>query len=153
MMASQFLWKSSQTGEGAAGSTPAAGIGHIAHKEIEMNTPYESYRERRAERQAAEAWNTLPAGPKYTEGAFKISPAHCRIELTRAGQQSQGGRNYWETGRAFNSALIQELANHPEIIAGAIARLREAEHKALENCRTFAEGILADIESGDTMEV
>ena len=116
-----------------------------------MNTPYERYRERRAERESAEAWDTLPAGPKYTENAFRISPAHCHIELTRAGQQSQGGRNYWETARAFNSALIQEIANHPEIIAGAIARLREAEHKALENCRAFAEGILADIESTESI--
>ena len=115
-----------------------------------MSTVYDDYQKRKAERETAEKWNALPAGTKYRNDTFDISSAHCSIKLVRAGQQTESGKNYWETGDAFDGALIQEIVNHPEVIVAAIDRLRKREREALEQCRAFAEGMLADINDEPT---
>ncbi len=55
----------------------------------EMSTVYDDYQKRKAERETAEKWSALPAGTKYRNNTFDISPAHCHIKLVRAGQQAR----------------------------------------------------------------
>ena len=112
-----------------------------------MGTAYEQYQQAKSEREAAEQWNDLPNGRKYMESKFQISVAHCSIKLTRAGQQAAGGKNYWETEKAFNGALLTVIARHPEIIEEAIEELRIREKLALLECQAFAQGILDQIQS------
>ena len=112
-----------------------------------MATQYEFYLQVKGERETAEAWNNLPKGPKYQSDTLGISVAHCSIQLTRAGQQRESGKNYWETAPSFNRALLATVAAHPEIIEEAIERLRIKEREALARCREFAQGILDEIEA------
>lgn len=84
------------------------------------------------------AWQDLPNGRKYQNHTFSISLAHCTPpKLQRAGQQSCGGNNYWETEKELDKAVLQFIvSNWDEIIyPGALAILQKAEIDALMDCQ------------------
>lgn len=91
------------------------------------------------DRQKAENWNALPNGKRYMQDTFSISVAHCTPpKLVRAGQQSAGGQNYWETEEAFNTVILQWLVKnwnkaYPEIIE----MMKDKENQALVDCQEY----------------
>ena len=113
-----------------------------------MATPFEQWEAARRNRVYAEEWDNLPTGPRYQGDAFSISKAHSTIKLTRAGQQSCGGKNYWESPATLNDAILTVLIRRQkELIAEAIAELRERERVALVACEAFAEEMRQKIDS------
>ena len=110
-----------------------------------MNTKYDDYLASVSAREMAEEWNDLPNGHKYQNATMKISTAHCRISLVRAGQQSQGGKNYWESPGELNAVLLEVIAEDGTVIERAIEKLKVREKQAPIDCWEFANGILEKI--------
>lgn len=88
----------------------------------------------------AKYWHELPHGQSYASGdSFKISIAHCKAPmLMRAGQQTCGGQNYWETEATFNQAILEHLVEDwRNIYLKVIKILEEKERKALVACQEY----------------
>lgn len=100
-------------------------------------------------REQAEEWNTLPYGPKYENDIFNISVGHCRApKLVRSGQQTCGGKNYWETGEDFNNALLEHIvADWDSIYQKVLRILQGREVKSLKECQKFIDQMQAEIDS------
>lgn len=107
---------------------------------------YDDFLSARRARIEAENWNNLPRGPKYQNDKFAISPAHCKLTLVRAGQQSCGSKNYWDSPSGLSSAILQILSSDNSIIIRAIESMKEAERLALIACEDEARERLAAIE-------
>ena len=89
------------------------------------------WQEKSAAVQAAKAWQRLPNGPKYQNDSFAISIAHCKApQLVRAGQQSCGGNNYWETGKELNQAILEFLVKNWNGIYPEVIKIMEDKEKA-----------------------
>ena len=87
----------------------------------------------------AEDWNALPEGRKYEGSKFNISIAHCTAPvMCRAGQQECGGKNYWNTEKEFNQAILEYLVDgwldHYPLI---IEKLKKQEKTALLECQSY----------------
>lgn len=97
------------------------------------------YQKAKATRNEAQAWNALPDGPKYQGSKFAISLPHCRPpKLIRAGQQTCGGTNYWETEHDFNLAILQYLVDDwDNVYPKVLEILRKKEQAALKDCQFF----------------
>ncbi len=106
-----------------------------------------NYKKAKKDRENAESWNNLPNGQKYMSDKFKISIAHCqRPKLCRAGQQSQGGKNYWSTEEAFDSAILEHIVeNWDKICPDVLARLAKKEKDALILCQSFIDKMQEEI--------
>jgi len=115
-------------------------------------TVYSEWQSRQREVHAAEEWNNLPNGPRYQNDSFRIMPTHSSIKLTRGGQQSCGGKNYWESPDALNKALLAVIVkNSKQIIAEAIDLMRAEEQAALLGCKEWISGMqdeISQIENG-----
>ena len=85
----------------------------------------------------AKSWHDLPNGNKYQNDTFHISPQHSELKLTRHGQQCCGGNNYWETSKAFGSAILQAIVENPAIIDKAIAIMERRADAAIVDCKDF----------------
>jgi hypothetical protein len=75
-----------------------------------------------------------------------VSVGHCSLKLVRAGQQYQGGQNYWESPGALNSMILSVILDRGGFIDFAIARLSERATKALADCEQETVDRLADIQ-------
>lgn len=93
--------------------------------------------------QQAKSWQLLPSGPRYQNDSFSISIAHCKApQLVRAGQQSCGGKNYWETEADFNKAILEYLiGNWTTVYPEVIKMMEEKERKALIDCQEYVDGL------------
>jgi hypothetical protein len=100
---------------------------------------------------AAEQWNSLPSGKKYSSSTFSISIAHCALPtLTRMGQQSCGGQSYWKTDKDFGDALLRYLMlDWDKHFNGAISILKEDERAALLKCQAFVDKMQAAIDDAN----
>ena len=100
-------------------------------------------------RQNAEAWQALPSGPRYENDRFSISLVHCTAPmLTRAGQQSCGGKNYWETEKEFNHAILEWIVgNWQEVYLGVLDILKKKEVAALQDCQDYINQMQAMIDA------
>ena len=107
---------------------------------------YDKYLAAKAAREAAESWNNLPQGPHYMNDKFDISEAHCTAKITRAGQQYQGGQNYWDAPQALVLALVHIIVEDKSIIERAINTLRAKELDALIACEDETKSRMLDIE-------
>jgi hypothetical protein len=101
----------------------------------------EKWQRCKTEREQAEEWEALPRGPRYQNDKFEISIAHCKApQLTRAGQQTSGGKNYWETGEKFNLAILEYIVDNWESISiDVLERLRQKEIAALRDCQQYVD--------------
>jgi hypothetical protein len=108
-------------------------------EDIMSDQRMEIYTNAKRARVEAEKWNALPEGKKYQNSTFSISPAHCKKPmLCRAGQQSCGGHNYWETEEPFNTAILDCIvAEWETLYPKVLAILKEKERMALKNCQAF----------------
>ena len=99
------------------------------------------WQETKKSRELAERWNNLPNGPKYQNNhdSFAISIAHCKPpQLVRAGQQSCGGKNYWETDEKFSKAILEYLVNNWNSVYPEVMEIMKAkERKALLDCQEY----------------
>jgi len=109
------------------------------------------YREKKNAVTAANAWNNLPNGTRYQGDKFDISVAHCKPpKLCRAGQQSCGGRNYWETEEAFNNTILEYIVENWESIYPDVRqRMKDKEAKALQACQSFIDDMQSRIDGVD----
>lgn len=108
-----------------------------------MSDLIEKWRKNEWELEEAKKWNDLPEGQRYQQDSFNISKSHCTAPmLCRAGQQTCGGKNYWETEKAFNQAILQYLidgwSDHYPVI---IEIMRQKERESLRNCQSFVDGM------------
>lgn len=110
-------------------------------------TPYDKYLELNSERKSAEKWSMMAKNGGGRNGdSFKISPIHSNIKLTRCGQYDTGGKNYWESSKAFNEAMIQWICNNIDIVQeGALDIMRAKEKQALLQCEEFVNEIQKNI--------
>ena len=95
---------------------------------------YDEYLKAKRDYEEAVEWNNLPHGQKYQNDKMDISTAHCELKLVRAGQQSQGGKNYWDSPKALNSVILETISTRDEIIDFAIHRLADKVTQALADC-------------------
>lgn len=80
----------------------------------------------------AKSWQALPNGPRYQTDSFSISITHCvPPKLTRAGQQSCGGKNYWETEEAFNKAILAYIVNNWKDVYPEVLKIMERKNVQL----------------------
>lgn len=105
---------------------------------------YDSYIKAKNAVERAKEWDDLPNGKKYQYDSMSISPAHCKAPmLMRAGQQSCGGNNYWESPKELNEAILEIIIMEQKtIIAKAILLLEETERGRLEATKKFIERII-----------
>lgn len=91
----------------------------------------------------AKSWQDLPNGKSYQNDSFKISVAHCvPPKLTRAGQQSCGGKNYWETEEAFNKSMLEYIVNNwQNVYPEVIKIMEEKERTALIACQSYVNNL------------
>lgn len=84
-------------------------------------------------------WNNLPNGQKYMNDNFDISILHCTPPvLQRAGQQYQGGKNYWETSKEVGMATLEYLAkNWEDHFPKILEILEKKERENLLECQKF----------------
>lgn len=97
---------------------------------------------------AFEFWQNLPnTKDRNDRFSFQISKAHCKPPmLCRAGQHTTGGKNYWETEKAINQAILEYLVDNWDTIAPFIRyRLQEKERDALIQCQSFIDEMQAQI--------
>lgn len=108
----------------------------------------ENWEKAKYTREKAEDWQNLPKGQKYRQDTFEISTAHCKAPtLCRAGQQSCGGQNYWETGKEFNQAILEYLVSDWDNVWPKVHEiLKEKERSALEDCQSFVNEMQALID-------
>lgn len=97
------------------------------------------WQKEKSARKEAEKWNNLPNGPKYQNDSFSLSVAHCKPPvLTRCGQQSHGGKNYWKTEEKFNKAILEYLVlSWDNIYPKILEILFDKERTALKACQTY----------------
>lgn len=98
-----------------------------------------SWEQAKSARQAAESWNNLPNGRAYQNDTFSISLAHCKAPaLVRAGQQSCGGQNYWETEKDFNLTILEWLVENWKTISPEIIQMmKDKEASKLKACQEY----------------
>lgn len=103
---------------------------------------------------AAKSWQALPSGPYYQNDTFAISLAHCKApQLVRAGQQSCGGRNYWETEEAFNKAILEYIVGNWQAVYPEVLKImEEKERKALIACQDYVKGLQELIDQAEALE-
>lgn len=91
----------------------------------------------------AKSWQSLPSGPRYQNDSFSISIAHSKPpQLVRAGQQSCGGKNYWETEESLNLAILAYVVgNWQDVYPEVIKLLEEKERIALIDCQQYVKGL------------
>lgn len=108
---------------------------------------YDAYVEAKNAVKRANEWNDLPNGPKYQADTMAISSAHCKAPmLMRAGQQSCGGRNYWESPQELNQAILDVIImDQKNIIAKAILLLEETENALLVKTQGFVDELQGKI--------
>jgi hypothetical protein len=116
-----------------------------------MNS-YETYLDIKKAREDAEYWNNLPKGRLYQNDTMGISVPHCGLKLTRAGQQTCGGNNYWEAPKGLSEAILEVIAENPVVIESALEKLRQSERLALIACEQETRDRLADIEKAKLSE-
>lgn len=110
-------------------------------------TRYTKWQKAVGDAQGAQGWHDLPKGPRYQCDTFEISPAHCKLSLTRCGQQSHGSKNYWESPDALNRALIQVIIRHRNtLIPEAIELLKKEADEALVACKGWLDGMRSQID-------
>ena len=99
----------------------------------------------------AKEWDDLPSGKKYQTDSMSISPAHCKAPmLMRAGQQSCGGNNYWESPKELNDAILEIIIMEQKtIIAKAILLLEETERAQLDKTQKFIAELQDKIEKAN----
>lgn len=95
---------------------------------------YENYLKAERALASAKEWNNLPNGPKYQGDKMDISTAHCSLKLQRAGQQFQGGQNYWDAPAELTAEIIKLIAEDKSIIERAIDRLEKRAAELLVSC-------------------
>ena len=111
-------------------------------KEKEMGKElYDSYLEAKNAVKWAKEWNDLPNGRKYQTDSMSISIAHCKAPmLMRAGQQCCGGKNYWESPKELNEAILNVIImEQKSIITKAILILERKEHDRLVEIQKFVD--------------
>lgn len=120
------------------------------HRKERSMKKYEAYLKAKKNTAEAKAWHSLTESKhKYRNDSFGISPAHGNLKLVRCGQQVQGGKNYWEAPNSLNEAILQEIADNPEVIDAAINRLEAAEVAALIACKEVVAALCEEIESAE----
>jgi len=104
-----------------------------------MDSLINNWKKAESTRAEAEQWNDLPNGRKYQNDTFAISKPHCKApQLTRAGQHSSGGQNYWETAEGFNNAIIKHIVSDWENIYPKVLEiLKKEENEALVACQSY----------------
>ena len=95
---------------------------------------YENYLKAERALSSAKEWNDLPNGPKYQNDKMDISMAHCSLKLQRAGQQFQGGQNYWDAPPELTAEIIKLIAEDKSIIERALDRLEKRAAELLVSC-------------------
>lgn len=103
----------------------------------------------------AKSWQALPNGRAYQNDSFSISLAHCvPPKLVRAGQQYQGGQNYWETEKEFNQAILAYIVNNWQTVYPEIIKImEEKERTALIACQSYVDNLQSLItEANQTKE-
>lgn len=111
-----------------------------SEKEKEMGIElYDNYVKAQNAVVRAKEWVDLPNGKNYRSDAMAISLAHCKAPmLMRAGQQSCGGQNYWESPKDLNDAILKIIIMEQKtIIAKAILLLEETEMAQLDKTQEF----------------
>lgn len=104
-----------------------------------MGSLIDNWKKAERTRTQAEGWNDLPNGRRYQNDTFAISTAHCKTpEITRAGQQSSGGQNYWKTEEGFNNAILKHIVSDWENIYPKVLEiLKKEENEALVACQSY----------------
>ena len=95
-------------------------------------------------------WNDLPNGKRYQNDKFDISIAHCKPPmLSRMGQQSVGGKVYWETEPYFNDAILEYLIKDWDFHYHKILEiLKTKESEALKELQSYVDEIQTLIKKG-----
>lgn len=102
----------------------------------------------RRSRKLAEQWQDLPNGQKYQkDDSFSISIAHSsRPKLTRCGQKTCGGKNYWETEKEMGDAILEYIVKNWGSIGNEVIEImRDKEKSALKDCQEFIDKMQAAI--------
>jgi hypothetical protein len=94
----------------------------------------------------AKKWNDLPNGQRYMSDTFEISVAHCQLKLVRAGQQVQGGPNYWDAPKELSEEIIKIISADITIIARAIAAMEKTAARLLAECEQETAERMQDIQ-------
>ena len=104
-----------------------------------MSDKLKTYFDAVSSRKAAEKWSAMAKNGGGRNGdSFSMSTALSLVKLTRCGQYDTGGKNYWETSKEFNDAIVQWIKeNLEDVQAGAIEILKQKEDAALRNCQSF----------------
>ena len=78
----------------------------------------------RATRDAQEWMSHIGARGRGND-VLAISIAHCSIQLTIAGQYTDGGKNYWESPSELNAAILRVICKRrDEILSDAIGLMK-----------------------------
>lgn len=109
---------------------------------------YKEYLKKKQDYREALNWNNLPnTAPGYNNSYFNISIAHCNAPLlTRCGQHTCGGKNYWESPKALNEAIKKIICKDKTIINRAIELLKQKELQALKDCQKFIDELQEQID-------
>lgn len=95
-------------------------------------------------------WNDLPNSPaRHGDDAFKISLAHCTPPtLTRAGQKTVGGTNYWRTETEVEKAILEWLVDNWDTVQLGVRKiLQDKERQALLDCEEFVKEMRQTIDA------
>lgn len=103
-----------------------------------MSAKLDNYFKAVRDRETAEKWVRMAKDSTRNGSSFSMSTAHSTMKLTRCGQYSEGGKNYWETETAFNDAMLQWIKQNLDVVqAGAIGIMKQKEDESLRNCQAF----------------
>lgn len=103
---------------------------------------FDEWKARSREERDAKEW-LAHIGRVGRKSTLKLSPAHCKApDFSVAGQYDTGGQNYWESPKAFNSAIMAVIIERfSELSAEATQRMEVVSAQALID----AESQIADI--------
>lgn len=92
---------------------------------------YEAYEVASAAREEAEKWVHLNGKDGYNN-RLKLSPAHCKVELTIAGQLNYNADSYHHAPKKLCSTIIDIINEEFEVIMNkALKKLKDKELELL----------------------
>jgi hypothetical protein len=115
---------------------------------------YNIYQEKAQNTLSAKNWLKLSdAKDSQSGGNFSLSIAHSNFMLMRCGQHSTGGKNYHESPKMFNEAMLHVIVkNYETLTKEALAYLIAEEKEALKMCKSEIEKISEQIKEAETYD-
>lgn len=120
-----------------------------------MGPKWQAYQNAKQRRSEVEAWikHIGATGRRHSSGTdiLSLSPAHAVVKLVVAGQYSEGGQNYWDSPKSFNSVLLDVIHdNFDELRDQVLKRLKASESAALIDAKAEVAVAMSDIEKAES---